>query len=97
MRIIKKYIRNLTLRERHEINLFLEMMRLIYHENKQILPHKEVIEILNLESNEENKEVKIGKALPTEIKKEIISLLHEFTYVFAWSYQDMSGLSTGIV
>ena len=38
----------------------LEMMRLIDYKNKQILPHQEVIEIINLGSNEENKEVKLA-------------------------------------
>ena len=32
-------------------------MKLINHENKQILRHQEVIEVINLESNEEKKEI----------------------------------------
>ena len=44
-------------------NLPLEMMRLIDHENKQILPHQEVIEVINLENNEEKKELKISTTL----------------------------------
>ena len=64
----------------------LEMKRLIDQENKQILPHQEVIEVINLGSNEEKNKVKIGKALSTKIKKEIIRLLHEFADVFIWSY-----------
>ena len=64
----------------------LEMRRLIDHENKQILPHQEVTKVINLGSNEEKKEVKLDTALSAEIKKEIISLLHEFVDVFDWSY-----------
>ena len=45
-------------------------------------------------NNEEKKEVKIDTTLSAEIKKEIIDLLHEFANVFAWSYKDLSGLST---
>ena len=52
----------------------LEMRRLIDQESKQILPHQEKIELINLGNNEEKKEVKIGMALSTEIKKEIIDL-----------------------
>ena len=63
--------------------LSLEMRRLIDHENKQILPHQEVTEVINLGNNEEKKEVKIGIALSTKIKKEIISLLHEFAFIFS--------------
>ena len=75
----------------------LEMRRLVDQENKQILPHQEVIEVINLGNNEEKKEVKISTTLSLEIKKEIISLFHEFEDVFAWSYQDMLGLSTEII
>ena len=70
-----------------------EMKRLIDHESKQILPHQEVVEVINLGSDEEKKEVKIS----TTLSAEIISLLHEFANVFAWSYQDMPGLSTKII
>ena len=75
----------------------LEMKRLIDQENKQILPHQEEIEVINLGNNEEKKEVKVGTALSTETKKKIINLLHEFVNVFAWSYQDMLGLNAEIV
>ena len=52
---------------------------------------------MNLGENEEKKEVKMGIALSIEIKKEIIDLFHEFANVFAWSYQDMTSLSTEII
>ena len=64
----------------------LEIKRLIDQENKQILPHQEVTKVINLGNNEEKKEVKIGTALSTKIKKEIVNLLHELSGVFAWSY-----------
>ena len=75
----------------------LEIRGLIDRENKQILPHQKVIEVINLGSNEEKKEAKIGTVLSAKIKKEIISLLHEFIDVCAWSYQDMPGLIIEIV
>ena len=43
------------------------------------------------------KKLKVGTVLLAETKKEIIDLLHEFENVFAWSYQDMSGLNTKIL
>ena len=46
----------------------LEMMRLIDHENKQILSHQEVNKVINLGSNEERKNVKIGITLSVERK-----------------------------
>ncbi|KAA3468476.1 RNA-directed DNA polymerase (Reverse transcriptase), Ribonuclease H [Gossypium australe] len=59
-----------------------------------ILPHKETVEIVTLE---EGKEVKIGTCIAKETKRDLIELLQEFKDVFAWSYQDMHGLSTDIV
>ena len=94
MRIIKKYNQN-SIFERTSFTddidfdecidddaLPLEMRRLIYQENKHILPHKEEIEVINLGNNEEKKEVKVSIALSTEMK-EIIDPLHEFVDVFA--------------
>ena len=75
----------------------LEMWRLIDQENKQILPHQEEIEVINLGNSEEKKEVKMGTALSAKTKNEIINLLHKFADIFAQSYQDMSGLNTEIV
>ena len=80
-----------------ESNLPLEMQRLLAIEDKQILPHQEVTELVNLGTNDENKEVKIGSSLDPSAKKEIVDLLREYVDIFAWSYQDMSGLSTEIV
>ena len=77
--------------------LKVEMMRLIDNENTQILPYQDVTKIINLGSDKEKKKVKIGTALPADTKKEIISLLYEFADVFAWFYQDMSGLSIEII
>ena len=39
----------------------------------------------------------MGIVLLVETKKEIIDLLHEFTDVFAWSYQDIPWLNNEIV
>ena len=53
--------------------------------------------MVNLGKDDEKKEVKIGSALDSSTKKEIIALLMEYADIFAWSYQDMLGLSTEIV
>ncbi|XP_039022787.1 uncharacterized protein LOC120155295 [Hibiscus syriacus] len=74
-----------------------ELLRLVEKEDKQILPHKEEVETVNLGTDEEIKEVKIGTTLTVQIKQELINLLQEFKDIFAWSYQDMPGLSTDIV
>ena len=74
-----------------------EMQRLLVREDKQILPHQEVIELVNLGTDDEKKEVKIGLSLDPSTKKEIVDLFKEYVYIFAWSYQDMPDLSTKIV
>ena len=60
-------------------------------EDKQILSHQEVTELVNLGTNDEKKKVKIGSSLESSAKKEITALLREYADIFAWSYQDMSG------
>ena len=80
-----------------ESDLPLEMQRLLAMEDKQILPHQEVTELVNLGTDNEKKKVKIGSSLDSSVKKEIVDLLKEYIDIFAWSYQDVSGLSTEIV
>ena len=43
------------------------------------------------------KEIKIGVALEESVKEKLVSMLREFSDVFAWSYKDMPGLDTEIV
>ena len=61
------------------------------------MPHQEVTEAINLGIKEEISEMKIGTTLSPTIKEKLIDLLREYSDVFAWSYQDMSGLDTDIV
>ena len=53
--------------------------------------------MVNLGTDDEKKKVKIGSSLDPSAKKEIMDLLGEYVDIFAWSYQDMPGLSTEIV
>ena len=74
-----------------------DLLRLVEQEERQILPHQEIIEAVNLGTEEEKKEVKIGTTLSSATRKELIDLLQDYNNVFAWSYQDMPGLDTDIV
>ena len=80
-----------------QLDLPSKMQRLLAMEDKQILPHQEVTELVNLGTNNEKKEVKIGSSLDSLVKKEIVDLLKEYADILAWFYQDMPGLSTDIV
>ena len=53
--------------------------------------------MVNLGTDDEKKEVKIGISLDSSVKKEVTDLLKEYPYIFAWSCQDMLVLSTEII
>ena len=74
-----------------------DLLRLVAQDEKQILPHQEVTEAINLGTEKEKREVKIGTTLSPTTRKKLIDLLREYNDVFTWSYQDMSGLDTDIV
>ncbi|GAU48362.1 hypothetical protein TSUD_282430 [Trifolium subterraneum] len=74
-----------------------EIRRFLDQEKRTIQPHKEVIDLINLGSEEEKKEIKIGASLEASVKERVIVLLREYVDIFAWSYQDMPGLDPEIV
>ncbi|KAK8703732.1 hypothetical protein V6N13_047378 [Hibiscus sabdariffa] len=73
-----------------------DLRRMMECEEKQILPHKEELETLNLGTEEERREVKIGTTISADTRQNLIKLLQKYIDVFAWSYQDMPGLDEGI-
>jgi len=74
-----------------------EISRLLEQERRKIQPYGEALELINLGTKEEKKEIKIGASLDPTVKKQIIELLEEYVDSFAWSYRDMPGLDTDIV
>lgn len=52
---------------------------------------------MNLCSEEDRKEVKIGASLVPDVNERLINLLREYKDVFVWSYQDMPGLDIDIM
>ena len=74
-----------------------DLLRLVEKDERQLLPHQEITEAINLGTKKERKEVKIGTTLSSAIRKELIDLLQDYNDVFACSYQDMLGLNTDIV
>ena len=59
-----------------------------------INPHDEIVEVINLGTDEEKKEVKI---VDNPEREEMIALFKEYIDIFAWSYKDMPGLDPNIV
>lgn len=74
-----------------------EVTRLLEYEEDTIQPYKEPLEVINMGSEEDRKEIKIRALLSSKVKEQLISLLREYVDIFAWSYQDMPGLNTDIV
>ena len=66
-------------------------------EEKAIQLHEEPFEVVNLGTEVERKEVKVGAMLEGAIKNRLVQMLHEYLEIFAWSYEDMAGLDTDIV
>ena len=52
-----------------------DLLRLVEQDEKQILPHQEITEAINLRTEEERKKVKIETTLSPAIRKELIDLL----------------------
>lgn len=70
---------------------------MVEYEYTELQPYKEQVDLVNLGTDEDKKEVKVGTILGAEIKQGLIKLLKEYVDVFAWSYQDMPGLDPDIV
>ena len=51
------------------------LLRLVAQDEKQIFPHQEVTEAINLGTKEERREVKIGATLSPTISEKLIDLL----------------------
>ena len=55
------------------------------------------MDTINLGTEEDKKEIKVGANLESSVKERLIQLLHDYVEIFSWSYKDMSGLDTDIV
>nr|XP_027189420.1 protein NYNRIN-like [Cicer arietinum] len=70
---------------------------LIEQEVKIIQPYQELVEVINLGTEHDKKEVKIGMSMKESEREKLVKILIDYVDVFAWSYQDMPGLDTNIV
>jgi len=70
---------------------------MVEQENREVKPHQEETEVVSLGDGEERKEVKVVIGMSTNIRDELVALLRDYQDIFAWSYQDMPGLSPDIV
>ena len=61
---------------------FPELKRLIEQEAKEIQPHKDMIEIINLGNEKDKKEVKINSSFKENVHKELVKLLFDYSDIF---------------
>ena len=59
-------------------------------------PASEKLELIKLGNEQEKKELKIDILLKTKERNNLVSLLHEYAYVFAWTYAGMPDLDIDI-
>lgn len=59
-----------------------ELARLLDHEEKEIQPYKEPIEVTNMGFDEVRREVKIRVSLAKYVHSELVKLLREYADVF---------------
>ena len=72
--------------EESDLEVSDELSRLLEQNEKIIQPFEKQIELVNLGSEDDVKEVKIGSRLCPDVKKGLIDLLREYSDVFSWSY-----------
>ena len=57
----------------------------------------EALETVKLVDGEPTKTTRIGTTMNTDTKKKLVQLLKENLDIFAWSHEDVSGISTKII
>ena len=83
--------------EDEDVGLPSKLEKIVAHEDQEMGPHQEETKLVNLGTDSGKKEVKIGTGMTTPIREELTALLKDYQDIFAWSYQDMPGLSSDIV
>ncbi|XP_070029456.1 uncharacterized protein [Nicotiana sylvestris] len=83
--------------EYDEEEAFEEISKKLSHFEEKPKPNLNEIEAINLEDPDNIRETKISVHLEPQIREEIIKALFECKDIFAWSYDDMPGLSIDLV
>ena len=74
-----------------------ELEKIDTHEDQEMRPHQEETKLVDLGTDSGKKEVKIGTGMTAPVREELMALMKNYQDIFAWSYQDMPGLSSDIV
>ena len=66
-------------------------------EDKKVTPITGSIELIDFGTLDQPREIRIDSSLSLDERSRLIVLLRSYLDVFAWSYEDMSGLDSSIV
>ena len=80
-----------------DLELSEELAREIDKKADNIQLYQELIETINLGTEEDPKEIKLRTILEESVKEKLIKILHEYVDIFAWSDRDMPQLNIDIV
>ncbi|RDY11603.1 hypothetical protein CR513_03703, partial [Mucuna pruriens] len=80
-----------------EEEALVEMERLLEQERPELQSGTKELETVNLDKEEEKREIRVGKQMSPGLKQRLVELLREYVDIFAWSYRDMLGLDTTIM
>jgi hypothetical protein len=92
----KEYIVAVEEEEWDENNIR-EFTKLIKQHEQAWKPAKQELETIDVGDEEIKRELKIMIVITPKEREELIALLRDYVDVFAWSYENMSGLETDIV
>jgi hypothetical protein len=70
---------------------------LIVEERRNFAEPTEKLEEITLTEGNEKRKTRIGTTMPAEIRGSIVQFLRENADVFAWSHEDMPGISTKVM
>ena len=65
-------------------------------EERKVTPISSSTKLVGFETLDQPRELKIGTSLSPDKRSRLIDLLRSYLDVFAWSYEDMSGLDPSI-
>jgi hypothetical protein len=74
-----------------------EFARLVEKSEKTWKPASEELEVINLGTEKDTKELKIGTLITSKEREGLILLFHEYINIFTWTYADMPGLDTTVM
>ena len=65
--------------------------------NPKVTPNNDEVKYFNISTDVEPKRIKLSKALDLKNRQKCVTLMKEFSDVFAWSYDDLKEYDTDII